>query len=94
MEQNKLEQIIKERNQVICHYKEKCGGLEQVNSLLESILYSVICSSAEVVINKMKLREGMGKHRVALYDDGTNYYISAIDVSADTSPEGDEDEKD
>ena len=72
---SKYEHILKERNSLISHYKEKCKGLEEINGLREGLIYCLISEVGEAVINKALLSEGM-KRAIFLREDGDNYYLS------------------
>ena len=72
---SKYEHILKERNSVISHYKEKCDGLLEIRGLLEGLIYCLISEVGEAVINKALLSEGM-KRAIFLREDGDNYYLS------------------
>lgn len=73
---SKYEHILKERNSVISHYKEKCDGLLEIRGLLEGLIYCLISEVGEAVINKALLSAGMKGRAIFLREDGDNYYLS------------------
>ena len=92
MENSKFENILKERNAIISHYKERCDGLEEINKLLGGLIYCLIKSGAEKAINKESLRSSIRGGAISLCEDNENYYVS-IDDTLDSSSVCDEDGK-
>ena len=78
---DKLSYIIEERNRLIKHYREKCEGLEQINSLMKSILFLLLCKRGETSIDKAELASVLGKYSLKFRTDDSNYFIS-VDESA------------
>ena len=89
---SKYENILKERNSLISHYKEKCDGLLELKGLLEGLIYCLIKSGAEKAINKESLRSSIRGGAISLCEDNENYYVS-IDDTLDSSSVCDEDGK-
>ena len=77
----KLSYIIEERNRLIKHYKEKCEGLEEINTLIRSILFFLLCKGGETRIDKKELSDSIGKHSLRFRMDDESYFISVDESS-------------
>ena len=86
---SKYENILKERNSLISHYKEKCDGLLELKGLLEGLIYCLISNLGEAVIKKELLKSSVNKSAISFWQDSENYYLSCIDESISPSA-GDE----
>ena len=85
MENSKFEHILKERNSIIALYKEKCDGLEEINKLLQGLIYCLIKTDEVKIINKESLRSSVGGRAISLCEDNENYYVSVFDPSNSSS---------
>ena len=72
----RLSNIIEERNRLIKHYREKCEGLEEINTLIKSILFFLLCKNGETKIDKNELASALGKYSLKFRIDDLNYFIS------------------
>ena len=90
---SKYEHILRERNSVISHYKEKCDGLLELNRLLEGLIYCLIAEGGEVAISKALLKRGLEGRRISLKQDEEGYYLSLIcnEISSSAGDENGED---
>lgn len=75
----KFYEILKERNRVIKHYREKSQGLEELCGLLRCLLYSVLKSNQCSRVYKSDISNGLGSNLINITDDGESYYISVCD---------------
>lgn len=84
----KLSYIIEERNRLIKHYKEKCEGLEEMNTLIKTILFFLLCRGGETRIDKNELASALGKYSLKFRTDDSSYFISVADAVRDNAAEG------
>ncbi len=90
----KLSHIIEERNRLIKHYREKCEGLEEINTLIKTILFFLLCKNGETCIDKKELAFALGKYSLKFRIDDSNYFISVIESDfGDTAICGESDEE-
>ena len=82
---DKLSYIIEERNRLIKHYKERCEGLEEINSLIKSILFLMLCKRGETSIDKNELASILGKCSLKFRMDDSSYFISVDESTNETS---------
>lgn len=75
----KLSYIIEERNRLIKHYREKCEGLEEINTLIKTILFFLLCKNGETKIDKSELATALGKYSMKFRMDDSNYFVSVIE---------------
>ena len=82
----RLSNIIEERNRLIKHYREKCEGLEEVNTLIKTVLFFLLCKNGETKIQKSELSAALGKYTLKFRMDDSNYFVSAeaTDCHGDT----------
>ena len=73
----RLSYIIEERNRLIKHYREKCEGLEEVNTLIKTLLFFLLCKNGETKIDKGELAASLGKYTLKFRIDDSNYFVSA-----------------
>ena len=85
---DKLSYIIEERNRLIKHYKEKCEGLEEINTLIKTILFFLLCRGGETKIDKSELASALGRYSLKFRMDDSNYFISVVDLIRDDAAEG------
>ena len=78
---DKLSYIIEERNRLIKHYKEKCEGLEEINTLIKTMLFFLLCKNGETQIDKKGLAEALGKYSLKYRHDDSSYYISVAELT-------------
>lgn len=72
----RLSYIVEERNRLIKHYKEKCEGLEEINTLIKTMLFFLLCKNGETRIGKAELSEALGKYSLSFRVDGSDYFVS------------------
>ena len=91
---SKYENILKERNSLISHYKEKCDGLLELKGLLEGLIYCLISNLGEAVISKEMLGKGIKESAISFWQDSENYYLSCTgdNISPSAGDENGEDE--
>lgn len=75
---SKYEHILKERNSLIAHYKERCDGLEELKRLLEGLIYCLISDLGKATVNKSLLERGIRGSAISFWQDSENYYLSCI----------------
>lgn len=75
----RLSYIIEERNRLIKHYREKCEGLEEINTLIKSILFFLLCKNGETKIDKSELSAALGKYSLKFRIDDSNYFVSVTE---------------
>ncbi len=86
----KLSYILEERNRLIKHYREKCEGLEEINTLIKALLFFMLCKSGETKIDKKELAMALGKYSLKFRIDDENYFISVCE--SDVACGGDNEE--
>lgn len=90
---DRLSYIIEERNRLIKHYREKCEGLEEINTLIKTILFFLLCKNGETEIDKSELASALGKYSLKFRIDDSSYFISVVQSSGKDVIDSDKDDE-
>lgn len=85
---DKLSCIIEERNRLIKHYKEKCEGLEEINTLIKTLLFFMLCKNGETKIDKKELTDALGKYSLKFRMDDMHYFIRVTELEDSICTDG------